>query len=77
MIFRRYLELQSFSKLVADLDWRGIVTKLRNTRSPSTLAPFPSLTVPSPTSSRTVSISARFNTAVSGSRVSTRQSSTE
>src|SRR3979409_625485 len=31
-IFRRYLELQSFSKLVADLDIRGIVTKLRNTR---------------------------------------------
>jgi DNA invertase Pin-like site-specific DNA recombinase len=30
-IFRRYLELQSFSKLVADLDRRGIVTKRRNT----------------------------------------------
>jgi site-specific DNA recombinase len=31
-IFRRYLELQSFSKLVADLDRRGIVTKRRNTK---------------------------------------------
>jgi site-specific DNA recombinase len=30
-IFRRYLELQSFSKLVADLDRRGIITKRRNT----------------------------------------------
>jgi site-specific DNA recombinase len=32
MIFCRYLELQSFSKLVADLDRRGIVTKLRNSK---------------------------------------------
>jgi site-specific DNA recombinase len=32
IIFRRYLELQSFSKLVADLDRRGIVTKRRNTK---------------------------------------------
>jgi site-specific DNA recombinase len=31
-IFRRYLELQSFSKLVADLDRRSIVTKQRNTK---------------------------------------------
>ena len=31
-IFRRYLDLQSFSKLVADLDRRGIVTKKRATR---------------------------------------------
>jgi site-specific DNA recombinase len=31
-IFRRYLDLQSFSKLVADLDHRGIVTKRRNTK---------------------------------------------
>jgi site-specific DNA recombinase len=31
-IFRSYLELQCFSKLVADLDQRGIVTKRRNTR---------------------------------------------
>jgi site-specific DNA recombinase len=31
-IFRRYLDLQSFSKLVADLDRRGIVTKRRNTK---------------------------------------------
>jgi site-specific DNA recombinase len=31
-IFRRYLELRSFSKLVADLDRRGIVTKRRNTK---------------------------------------------
>jgi site-specific DNA recombinase len=30
--FRRYLELRSFSKLVADLDRRGIVTKRRNTK---------------------------------------------
>src|SRR5438270_1189893 len=29
-IFRRYLDLQSFSRLVADLDRRGIVTKRRN-----------------------------------------------
>src|SRR5438876_5962151 len=32
IIFRCYLELQSFSKLVADLDRRGIVTKRRNTK---------------------------------------------
>src|SRR3954451_610229 len=34
IIFRRYLELGSFSKLVADLDGRGIVTKRRNTKVP-------------------------------------------
>jgi len=32
VIFRRHLDLQSFSKLVADLDRRGIVTKRRNTK---------------------------------------------
>jgi site-specific DNA recombinase len=32
VIFRCYLELQSFSKLVADLDRRGIVTKRRSTK---------------------------------------------
>ena len=32
VIFRRYLELKSFSKLVADLDRRRIVTKRRNTK---------------------------------------------
>jgi len=31
-IFRRYLELRSFSKLVGDLDKSGIVTKRRNTK---------------------------------------------
>jgi site-specific DNA recombinase len=31
-IFNRYLDLNSFSKLVADLDRRGIVTKRRDTR---------------------------------------------
>jgi site-specific DNA recombinase len=31
-IFRRYLELKSFARLVADLDKRGIVTKRRNTK---------------------------------------------
>jgi site-specific DNA recombinase len=31
-IFRRYLDLQSFSKLVADLDRRGVVTKRRTTK---------------------------------------------
>jgi DNA invertase Pin-like site-specific DNA recombinase len=31
-IFRRYLELKSFGRLVADLDQRGIVTKRRNTK---------------------------------------------
>jgi hypothetical protein len=31
-IFKRYLELQSFSKLVAELDRRGIVTNRRETR---------------------------------------------
>ena len=31
-IFQRYLELKSFSRLVADLDQRGIVTKRRNTK---------------------------------------------
>src|SRR6266480_2450530 len=33
-IFDRYLELQSFSKLVTDLDRRGIVTKRRDTKVP-------------------------------------------
>lgn len=31
-IFKRYLELESFAKLVADLNARGIVTKRRTTR---------------------------------------------
>jgi site-specific DNA recombinase len=31
-IFKRYLELKSFGKLVADLDNKGIVTKRRNTK---------------------------------------------
>lgn len=31
-IFRRYIELKSFGRLVADLDKRGIVTKRRNTK---------------------------------------------
>ena len=31
-IFRRYMELQSFGRLVTDLDKRGIVTKRRNTK---------------------------------------------
>ena len=31
-IFRRYLELQSFGKLVEDLDAKGIITKRRNTK---------------------------------------------
>jgi site-specific DNA recombinase len=31
-IFRRYVELQSFGKLVADLDRKAIVTKRRNTK---------------------------------------------
>ena len=31
-IFNRYLELKSFSRLVADLDQRGIVTKRRDTK---------------------------------------------
>jgi site-specific DNA recombinase len=31
-IFRRYVELKSFARLVADLDRRGIVTKRRNTK---------------------------------------------
>jgi len=31
-IFRRYLELKSFARLVTDLDQRGIVTKRRNTK---------------------------------------------
>jgi site-specific DNA recombinase len=33
MIFRRYLELRSFSKLVADLDRRGVITKRRSTKN--------------------------------------------
>jgi DNA invertase Pin-like site-specific DNA recombinase len=33
-IFRRYLELKSFSRLVSDLDKRGIVTKRRDTKVP-------------------------------------------
>jgi DNA invertase Pin-like site-specific DNA recombinase len=32
-IFKRYLELQSFAKLVEDLDKRGVITKLRNTKA--------------------------------------------
>jgi DNA invertase Pin-like site-specific DNA recombinase len=31
-IFRRYLELKSFGRLVADLDQRGVVTKRRTTK---------------------------------------------
>lgn len=31
-IFRRYIELKSFGRLVVDLDKRGIVTKRRNTK---------------------------------------------
>ena len=31
-IFQRYLEVQSFGKLVADLDAKGIVTKRRDTK---------------------------------------------
>src|ERR1700719_1869610 len=31
-IFKRYLELQSFGKLVEDLDAKGIITKRRNTK---------------------------------------------
>jgi site-specific DNA recombinase len=33
-IFRRYLELQSFAKLVDDLDRKGILTKRRDTKVP-------------------------------------------
>src|SRR5213080_3795356 len=33
-IFKRYLELQSFAKLVEDLDKKGIVTKQRDTKVP-------------------------------------------
>jgi site-specific DNA recombinase len=33
-VFRRYLELQSFAKLVEDLDRKGIVTKRRDTKVP-------------------------------------------
>jgi site-specific DNA recombinase len=49
-IFRLYLELKSFSKLVAELDRRGIVTKQRNTKVAKYNGAFPSPTVPSPTS---------------------------
>jgi len=44
-IFRLYLELKSFGKLVAELDRSKIVTKRRNTKLQSTRAVFPSLTV--------------------------------
>jgi len=44
------LELKSFSKLVAELDRRGIVTKRRSTTVAKYQAAFPSPTVPSPTS---------------------------
>ena len=74
-IFRRYLELKSFSRLVADLDQRGIVTKRRNTKVAKYRAAFPSLTFPSPTSSRTGSIWAKCTTAASGSKANTRRSS--
>src|SRR6185437_1709237 len=40
-IFRRYLELKSFARLVADLDKRGIVTKRRNTKVPKYLGGIP------------------------------------
>jgi len=33
-VFRRYLELKSFGRLVADLDRQGIVTKRRETKVP-------------------------------------------
>ena len=75
-IFRLYLELQSFSKLVAELDRRGIVTKRRKPRSRNTMAASPSPTARSPISSKIASTSAKRTTAANGSKASTRQSST-
>jgi site-specific DNA recombinase len=47
-IFKRYLELQSFGKLVEDLDKKGIVTKRREPKSGNLTAEFLSPMVPLP-----------------------------
>jgi site-specific DNA recombinase len=49
-VFKRYLELQSFGKLVQDLDKMSIVTKRRDTKVKKFNGGIPFLTVPSPTS---------------------------
>jgi site-specific DNA recombinase len=49
-IFKRYLELQSFGKLVEDLDAKGISPSVGTPRSGNSAAEFPSPTVLSPTS---------------------------
>jgi hypothetical protein len=73
-IFRLYLELKSFGKLVAELDRRSIVTKRRDTKVakynggiPFTYGPLAYF----------ASTSARFTTAASGSRANSRPSSTD
>ena len=76
-IFKLYLELRSFSKLVDELDRRRHRHQApqHQGRKISTAA-FPSPTVPSPTSSRTGSTSAKLTTAANGSRENMKQSST-
>jgi site-specific DNA recombinase len=49
-IFRLYLELKSFGKLVAELDRRGIVTKHRDTKVTKYNGAIAFTTAPSPTS---------------------------
>jgi 2-keto-4-pentenoate hydratase len=71
---RLYLELGSFAKVVAELDRRKIVTKHRNKSYQNIGAAYPSLTVPSPISSRTASTSGKVITAANGSRESMMQS---
>ena len=74
-IFKRYLELRSFQKLVEALDSKGIVSKSRPTASSQMAAQCGSHMVPSPICSKTVSTSAKQATEANGSKASTRRSS--
>jgi Recombinase len=74
-IFKRYLEVKSFGKLVGDLEKNGIVTKRRNTKVAKfncgiafTYGPFAHFL-------KTDSISARPATRTNGSPVNTPRSS--
>jgi site-specific DNA recombinase len=73
-IFRLYLELGSFSKLVAELDRRKIVTKGRNTKVAKYRGGIPFTYGPLAYSSRTESTSAKPITAENGSKESMKQS---
>ncbi len=68
---------KSFGKLVAELDAGASSPSAATPRSTNTTAAFPSPTVPSPTSSRTASTSAKYIMAANGSRANTRPFWTE